>query len=50
MDRITLSDLHNHRHQPPTDAEVETVVLKLGLARVLDALDRLTAPMMQAAE
>jgi hypothetical protein len=48
---LQLSELHNkHRHQPATDADVEQVVLKLGPNRVMSALDRITAPVLDAAE
>ena len=43
---LSLSALHN---RPPTDADVDRIVTKLGPTRVMAALDRLTRP-AEAAE
>jgi hypothetical protein len=53
--KLSLSALHN---KPPTDAQVDATIIKLGIERVFAAIDRLTAPIpandntatMQAAE
>jgi hypothetical protein len=47
---ITLSALHNKYRRPLSDADVERVVKRIGVGRVFAVIDKLTAPMMQAAE
>jgi hypothetical protein len=48
---LTLSALHNkHRRQPVSDADVERIVIKIGADRVMSALDRITAPVLVAAQ
>jgi hypothetical protein len=40
--RLSLSSLHAAK-PVPTDAQVDTIVKKIGIERVFDSLDRLTA-------
>ncbi len=47
---ITLSTLHNKYRRRLSDADVERVIKKIGVGRVFAAIDKLTEPMMQAAE
>jgi hypothetical protein len=41
---ISLLSLHNYRRDPPTDAEIDRLVAEIGAERIMDALDRATAP------
>ena len=48
---LTLSWLHNaHRRRPVTDADVERIVKKIGADRIMRALDKITSPVLEAAE
>jgi ethanolamine ammonia-lyase large subunit len=47
---IALGQLHNKPKAPPSDAEVDRIIAKIGPDRIMAALDRYTQPHLMAAE